>query len=143
MRPTRVKTIRIDSRARADKPFGRPYTSYTVLSPFGKRRRSFHTGVDLRARKPSEKKVKAILKGKVVKTGIMNGYGRIVVLWHQNGYKSRYAHLRSFLVKKGDWVEQGQAIGIEGHTGRAESSHLHLEIISPQGRFVNPLRFIR
>jgi len=69
------------------------------------------------------------------------GYGNYIDINHGNGFVTRYAHLSQFKVKTGDYVQQGQLIGIMGSTGRSTGPHLHFEIRKgdvPQ----NPLNYL-
>ena len=79
--------------------------------------------------------------GSVNITSLRYGYGNHIDLNHGNGWTTRYAHLSEFRVKDGDYVQQGQLIGIMGSTGRSTGPHLHFEI-----RFndnpVNPLSYL-
>lgn len=68
------------------------------------------------------------------------GYGRQVLLNHDFGYKTRYAHLNKIFVKKGDRVTRGQIIGEVGSTGGSTGPHLHYEVIY-MGRNVNPVNY--
>ncbi len=68
------------------------------------------------------------------------GYGKQVLLNHQFGYKTRYAHLSEILVKEGDSVKRGDLIGKVGNTGVSTSSHLHYEVIL-NGVHVNPINY--
>ncbi len=61
---------------------------------------------------------------------------------HDDGFKTRYAHLKSFKVTLGQKVKAGQVIGIVGKTGRATTAHLHFEILTPKSRFLNPRPFL-
>ncbi len=100
-----------------------------VTSPFGQRRiingqpKSPHTGQDLRA--ASGEDVLASNAGKVVLVRDCFFSGKSVVLDHGNGIYSMYFHLSEYLVKPGDRVGKGQAIGRAGATGRSTAPHLH------------------
>ncbi len=100
----------------------------------------FHAGIDLAARYGTQ--VPAAAAGTVVAAGDQGGYGLTVVIRHQNGYESRYAHLSSLDVKTGDDVTRGQQVGRVGSTGRSTGPHLHFEV-TQAGRRVDPERFVR
>lgn len=68
------------------------------------------------------------------------GYGRQILLNHEFGYKTRYAHLHRVLVKPGDKVVRGQLIGELGRSGGVTGPHLHYEVIH-QGTVVNPINY--
>ena len=70
----------------------------------------------------------------------MWGYGNSVVINHGYGYKTRYAHLNAFNVKKGQEVKRGQIIGYVGSTGKSTAPHLHYEV-EKNGEKVNPVHF--
>lgn len=123
-------------------PFLAPLKGAKILSPFGARGRSYHMGVDLQRSRKGGETVLASRSGRVTYTKRMKGYGNIVSLFHKDGYATRYAHLKSFLVKTGTRVEAGQPIGLVGQTGRASTPHLHFEIITPDGKFIDPLYFL-
>lgn len=69
-----------------------------------------------------------------------HGYGKQVLLNHEFGYQTRYAHLSQILVKPGDNVSRGQLIGLMGNTGISTASHLHYEVIH-KGKPVNPVNY--
>ena len=69
-----------------------------------------------------------------------SGYGNNIIVDHGYGYKTRYAHLHSFSVKKGDKVKRGQEIGKMGNTGKSTAPHLHYEVIK-NNKTVNPINF--
>ena len=73
-------------------------------------------------------------------SGYNGGYGRQILLNHQFGYKTRYAHLSKALVRPGDRVHRGQIIGETGNTGRSTGPHLHYEVIH-KGVPVNPVNY--
>jgi len=69
------------------------------------------------------------------------GYGNQVLINHNNGYLTRYAHLQTILVKAGDFVKKNQQIGTMGSTGHSTGPHLHFEIYYNSIRR-NPLGFL-
>lgn len=73
-------------------------------------------------------------------TGFNGGYGRQVLLNHDFGYKTRYAHLDKVLVVRGQHVTRGQIIALTGNTGRSTGPHLHYEVIH-RGTPVNPINY--
>ena len=75
--------------------------------------------------------------GRVIFTGFQGGYGNLVVIQHEHGYRSYYGHLSRPLVKVGDRVKHGAVIARSGNTGRTTGPHLHFEV--RRGRMaVNP-----
>lgn len=68
------------------------------------------------------------------------GYGREIVIDHGFGYKTRYAHLSKFLIKKGQKVKRGEVIGLVGNTGKSVGAHLHYEV-EMNGQKVDPINF--
>lgn len=103
-------------------------------------RRNLHTGIDIKA--PIGRTVRAAASGRVVHAGWMGGYGRTVVIDHGNGYTTLYAHCSALLVKRGQRVSSGDAVGRVGSSGRTTGPHLHFEIRS-NGSSVNPLKLLR
>ena len=99
-----------------------------LVSEFGERRKKgrIHEGIDLAA-KPGTAIV-ASQNGRVSYSGWLRGYGRIVILTHDDGYQSLYAHNSKNLVKKGQWVKAGAKIAKVGSSGRSTGPHLHFEI---------------
>ena len=87
-----------------------------------------HTGVDFGA--PTGTRVKATSDAVVAFAGRKGGYGNQVVLRHENGYETSYAHLNGFAsgLRKGQSVQQGQLIGYVGSTGASTGAHLHYEV---------------
>lgn len=123
-----------------------PLKDMHVASPFGKRRDPFtgrdswHNGIDLRAKYVE---VYSMLKGVVVKTGRDKRSGKFVTLRHGN-FIVCYCHLSKILVRTGDWIMPGEAIGISGNSGKSTGPHLHLTL-KYQDKCINPeilLRFI-
>ena len=116
-----------------------------VTSAFGWRKHpithqvKFHQGVDLRAAYGQE--VQSAAGGKVVFSGDQRGYGATVVVEHADGTRTRYAHLSARLVKKGDEVAAGEPLGRAGKSGQATGTHLHFEVIAPDGQRIAPERW--
>lgn len=95
-------------------------------SDFGYRRYRYHYGVDVKLYRGDD--VKAAFEG-VVRIAQYDGdYGKVVVIRHENGLETLYAHLSKLKVKEGDRVEAGDLIGLGGNTGRSTGSHLHFEV---------------
>ncbi len=97
-----------------------------VISRFGPRSGRMHTGTDIKMEKGDT--VYAAFNGEVSRARYYYGYGNLVVLQHEKNLETYYAHLSKFLVKDGEWIKKGEAIGLAGATGRASTSHLHFEI---------------
>ena len=112
-----------------------------LSSGFGMRRdpitheMQFHHGMDIAA--PLGTRIHAAAAGNVVFSGYQNGYGNTVVVQHQDGYESRYAHMDTLLVNAGDSIQASQVLGTVGSTGRSTGAHLHFEI-SRNGNQVDP-----
>lgn len=87
-----------------------------------------HTGVDFGA--PTGTRVKATSDGTVEFAGRRGGYGNLIILRHQNGYETYYAHLSAYAsgIRRGRPVGQGDVIGFVGATGAATGPHLHYEV---------------
>jgi murein DD-endopeptidase MepM/ murein hydrolase activator NlpD len=100
----------------------------------------FHHGVDLRAY--SGTRVYAAQAGKVIFVGWMGGYGKLVIIKHDNQYTTRYGHLSKIKVNHGQKVRDGTVIGLSGSTGYVTGPHLHFEI-RYKGKSTNPMKYIR
>jgi murein DD-endopeptidase MepM/ murein hydrolase activator NlpD len=101
--------------------------------------KKFHDGMDFTA--PTGTKVYATGDGTVetVKKSY-RGYGRRVVIDHGFGYKTRYAHLADFNVRRGEKVQRGDVIGFVGSSGLSTAPHLHYEVIKGNEK-VNPVHY--
>lgn len=97
-----------------------------------------HTGVDYGASYGTP--VIASGDAVVIQAGYSGDYGNCITLQHNNGYKTRYAHLSKIKVKTGQPVKQRQVIGNVGSTGLSTGPHLHYELIV-NNQPVNPLSF--
>ena len=102
--------------------------------------RKFHYGIDFTAPKGTD--VYSTGNGVVVKIkkSRYRGYGNEVVIDHGYGYKTLYAHLNGFNVKRGDKVKRGDIIGYVGNTGLSTAPHLHYEV-HKNGKRVNPRNY--
>ena len=99
----------------------------------------FHLGLDIAC--PYGTTIKAADGGTVTYAGWQGSYGQLVVITHDNGMKTYYAHNSSLLVSVGDKVYQGQAIARAGMTGSATGYHCHFEV-RVNGSTVNPLNYL-
>jgi len=140
--PTKVVTIRVDLNAKPSDSFSAPLRNMKLLSHFGPRSNWYHTGVDLKNKNKEENEVLAARAGEIIKTVRMSGYGNLITIKHDDGFFTRYAHLKKILVKNGMRVERGSVIGIVGATGRASTPHLHFEILTPEQRYMDPEPFL-
>ncbi len=98
----------------------------------------FHRGVDLRASYGTE--VPAVSGGTVVSAGERGTYGNLVVVRDGQGIETRYAHLSATLVKEGDVIAPGTAIGRVGSSGRSSAPHLHFEVLV-NGERIDPTQW--
>ncbi len=128
-------------------PLGAPVgVKYRETSGYGKRRDPFsgrlawHAGLDMGAFRNAP--VTSTAPGKVIYAGRKVGYGRVVEVDHGFGFMTRYGHLASINVKKGDSVILGQKLGGMGTTGRSTGVHLHYEVHF-RGKTYDPIKFLR
>lgn len=98
----------------------------------------FHGGMDFSA--PPGTEIYATGNGVVVRTGFQSGFGNMIEIDHGFGYRTIYAHLKDFHVKKGKKVVRGELIGTVGNTGRSTGPHLHYEVLV-KGKRVNPINY--
>ncbi len=120
-------------------------STYRLSSTYGFRThpvyktRRFHSGIDLGTKENTP--ILSIESGTVVSAGFARGYGNYVVIKHNGGIKSAYAHMNKILVTKGEKVNKEDKIGLVGMTGTATGNHLHFEIIK-NNKKINPLKII-
>ena len=125
-------------------PTQMPVESPSFSSNFGfrihptKGTRSFHTGVDMLG---SNDDVRAVRKGRIIFAQSYGDYGKTVMIKHERGIETLYAHLDSIAVESGQDVAAGQVIGRVGNTGVSTGKHLHFEILIG-GYPVDPRRVI-
>ncbi len=127
----------------------RPVRGARISSYFTKRRFhpvlkkwKAHLGVDYAARRGTP--IIAAGSGRIKYASYLGSYGNLIKIRHDDGYETRYAHLKSFRrgIKRGKYVKKGQTIGYVGSTGRSTGPHLHFEL-RKHGRAINPLRVVQ
>ena len=103
------------------------HTKITDIFGYRPRRRRGHYGLDIKVYVGDT--IRAAFDGKVrvVKNQGRRGYGKYLVIRHDNGLETVYGHLSKQLVKEDQLVRAGEAIGLGGNTGRSTGSHLHFE----------------
>ena len=129
-------------------PSGSPIKYTGITSKFGYRqhptlkRKEFHRGSDMKAKMKT--KVYATADGIVEYAGYhkKSGYGRLVILKHNYGFKTLYGHLNKVVIKSGTFVKKGDLIAHTGNSGMSNGPHLHYEVRF-MSRPVNPFWFIK
>ncbi len=91
--------------------------------------RRFHSGIDIGA--PSGTPVVATATGTVISAGWNGGYGKAIVIQHNDSQQTLYGHLSEISVQPGQQIAQGSVIGLVGSTGNSTGPHLHFEARSP------------
>ncbi|MEI8113677.1 MAG: M23 family metallopeptidase [Bacteroidia bacterium] len=122
--PNKNDTIALALVLPGNHPFFMPIHGI-ILSKFGIRHGRMHTGTDIRLN--SGDTVRCAFDGKVRLAKRFSGYGNLVLVRHNNGLETIYAHLKAIKVKVNDSIKAGDLIGLGGRTGRATCNHLHFE----------------
>ena len=123
-----------------------PVPGYSVNSPYGMRFHpilkvnKMHTGIDIAA--PTGTPAVAIDNGKVIFAGNQSGYGKTLMIQHDDGKVTLYAHNSQLLASVGDRVQKGQVVTKIGSTGRSTGPHLHFEV-RINGKHTNPMPYIK
>ena len=99
-----------------------------------------HKGVDISTYRTGDPIV-ATADGKVAYVGYDASYGNNVIIQHSHGFYTRYGHMQSFKVYKGQKVAQGQVIGYLGATGLVTGAHVHYEVHLGTS-LIDPLKFL-
>ncbi len=110
-----------------------------ISSHFGVRDGRMHTGLDVAGDMGTD--IVAADAGVIEFSGEMNGYGNYIIIDHENGYKTAYAHCDELLAVEGVRVKQGDVIAKMGSTGRSTGPHLHFEI-KVNDEFCDPLEYV-
>ena len=106
--------------------FTMPTTSRVITSNFGSRWGRQHKGLDIKVYIGDT--IRAAFSGKVrIVRYEAGGYGKYIVIRHNNGLETIYGHLSKQLVEENQEVRSGEVIGLGGNTGRSTGSHLHFE----------------
>jgi len=129
-------------------PNGSPLKKFKITGNFGWRnhpvlnKKKFHKGIDLKASRKTA--IFAPADGVVSYIGFQkkSGFGKLLVLTHNYGFKTYYAHLSKIPVKLGQIITKGQQIALSGNTGRSSGPHLHYEV-RYIGVSIDPINFIK
>lgn len=138
-----AKAAKLAEKEAAFASFALPFGRETITSGYGPRRApiagasTFHQGVDFGVAAGTP--VGAPQVGVVESVGFSPSLGKYVILDHGGGTKTRYGHLSSIDVAKGDSLAQGQSLGRVGSTGRSTGPHLHYEVFV-NGKRVDPTK---
>ena len=135
----------VDAVPNSNSEYMLPLQKFTITSGYGRRKppkgpkgfaSSFHNGVDLGVGINTD--VFAPMNG-VVKSIYSDGNGgNQLIIEHEDGSRTGYAHLNSYKVKIGDNVSKGQVIAFSGNTGNSNGPHLHFTYRNPSGDLVDP-----
>ncbi|WP_419764010.1 MAG: M23 family metallopeptidase [Arcobacter sp.] len=128
-------------------PNGKPLERISVSASFGYRihpvthERKFHRGIDLRAnlRTPVYATADGVVR--YVQSRDSGDFGRVIIISHNFGFETVYAHLKQTKVKLGDVIKKNQVIGMTGNSGRSTGPHLHYEV-RYASMVLNPRDFI-
>lgn len=128
-------------------PNGAPLQRISVSANFGYRihpvthEKKFHRGIDLRAHLKTSVFATADGVVRYVQPKNTGDYGRVIILSHNFGFETVYAHLSATKVKLGDVIKKNQVIGMTGNSGRSTGPHLHYEV-RYASMVLNPRDFI-
>jgi murein DD-endopeptidase MepM/ murein hydrolase activator NlpD len=132
------KRARASARQQTSLQFGWPVRG-RLSSKFGRRRGRPHEGIDVAAKRGTP--IFASESGRVIHSGRLGSYGKVVIVKHAGAFRTVYAHASKLLVKKGEFVEKGQKVAEVGSTGRSTGPHVHFEIRRSETPR-NPLAFL-
>lgn len=105
-----------------------PVSIPIVNQPYSPKHNADHEGIDIGGHKGTP--IFSAAPGRVIYTGRdFKGYGLMVIVEHNEEWATLYGHFSKIKTKTGQYVEQGQTIGLMGRTGRATGVHLHFEIL--------------
>ncbi len=106
-----------------------------------------HTGIDMVMPNRAVSDVVSAADGEVIYTGFSKSYGNNVKVAHKDSSGktiaiTTYNHLANMYVKPGQKLMAGQKLGKEGSTGASTGNHLHFELKTPEGKFLDPAQFM-
>lgn len=126
-------------------PFGTPHDG-RITSEFGGRNNPFsslghenHSGMDFKGNIGDP--ILATATGTVIFAGQKGGYGNCVIVQHERGIKTLYAHLNKVTVRPDQKVQTGTQVGELGNTGRSTGPHIHYEVMEHDQK-VNPRKYM-
>jgi len=128
-------------------PSGSPLEKIFITSKYGyrihpiARTRKLHTGLDFKAKIGTEIFATADAVVLKVRNYDPGGYGKRVILSHNYGFSTLYAHMSRINVKEGDIIPKGTIIGLSGNSGSSTGPHLHYEIKFTD-KFLDPINFV-
>lgn len=131
-------TVKFSSGLRFPLPSG-TWRLSGVYGESGHSNPSGHQGVDLSA--PQGTPIMAAASGRVTSASYSGSYGNCVIIEHNNGISTLYAHASMLCVSEGDYVSAGEVIALVGSTGYSTGNHLHFEI-RVGGTRINPQPYI-
>ncbi|WP_296647500.1 murein hydrolase activator EnvC family protein [Romboutsia sp. 13368] len=123
----------VPSHSRISSPYG--YRIHPIFNT-----KKMHTGIDIPA--PTGTPTVSIDPGKVIFSGYKGGYGKTVMIQHDDGKVTLYAHNNELTVSVGQRVQKGQVVAKIGSTGNSTGPHLHFEV-RINGKHVNPVPYIK
>ncbi len=130
--PAVLKSVPVPQQTRTEPYFRWPHDGRVMLGFSLKADGTGHDGLDIKANRSDM--VRASASGSVVFADKASRFGRLVVIDHGNGWRTRYGHLDRITVKLGDVVKTGERIGLAGDAGIATQPELHFEIMKNNKR---------
>jgi hypothetical protein len=122
----------LDGKVKVTDEFGRRY--HPILKNW-----RMHYGIDMVPANDSY--IRTVSSGKVIFSGVKEGYGRTVIIEHNDSLKTLYSHNSINYVHRGEYVQKGEVVGRIGQSGLTTGKHLHFEVILNDKR-VNPLNLL-
>lgn len=134
-----LRSSKQSSRNPASSVLSWPTDGGIITSKYGMRNGKMHRGIDIAGAESLN--IKAAASGKVTFVGSKGNYGNLIMISHDNGLTTYYAHIKESLVSSGDVVTAGEIIAIMGETGNATGVSLHFEV-RRDNKANNPLNYV-